>query len=139
MKIKIFVIFLISIAFYSCKEDNSLLDNKVYTTVKGNTYVAQSTASWELGMYIIYKMDNDSTIDVEERMYSVDGELKNKSKGYFKFKYPVLELRVQSITGCDDCFNFFTATVNSDLKSFNYSIWDMGASKNKIMLFKIKK
>lgn len=137
MKNKILVIAMILLTFAACKKDDPVVE-KIYTTIKGNTYIAESPASWEVGMYIIYKMDNDSSIDIEERMYSVNGDLKSKMKGYFKYKHPTLELRVQSITGCENCFNYFTAAVDDDRKSFKYSIYDMGVSKNKIMEFKIK-
>ena len=80
MKNKILVVSLILLAFSACKTDDPF-EEKIYTTIKGNTYIAESPASWELGMFIIYKMDNDSTIDIEERMYSIDGNLKSKTKG----------------------------------------------------------
>ena len=139
MKNKILVIALILLAFASCKKDDSVVDKeKIYTTVKDNIYMAESPASWELGVYIIYKMGKDSTIDIEKRMYSVNGELKSKAKGFFNYTHPTLKLKVQSISGCENCFNDFTATVGDDRKSFKYSIWDMGVSKNKIIEFKIK-
>jgi hypothetical protein len=139
MKNIILVVCLILLVSSACqKHDSNTEKEKIYTTLKGNTYVAESPASWELGMFIIYKMDNDSTIDIEERMYSVDGDLKDKSKGYFKYTHPTLKLRVQSISGCDNCFNYFTATVDDDRKSFRYSIFDLGDLKNKIIEFKIK-
>lgn len=83
-------------------------------------------------------MSNDSTIDIEERMYSSDGTLKDKMKGFFNYNHPNLELKVQSISSCEECFNYFTATVSDDRKSFSYSIWDMGVSKQKTIVFKIK-
>ena len=139
MKNKILLFALILLAFSACKKDDPATEKeKIYTTIKGNTYIAESPASWELGMYIIYKMGNDSTIDIEERMYSSDGALKGKTKGFFKYNHPNLELKVQSISGCEDCFNYFTATVDDNRKSFKYSIWDMGVSKHKIIEFKIK-
>ena len=137
MKNKILVVCLILLASTSCQKRDSE-DDKIYTTVKGNTYVAESPASWQIGMYIIYKMDNDSTIDIEERMYSVDGDLKNKLKGYFKYTHPTLKLRVQSISGCENCFNYFTAHVDDDRKSFSYTIFDLGDLRNKIIEFKLK-
>jgi hypothetical protein len=137
MKNKILVVCLILLASTSCQKHDSE-DDKTYTSVKGNTYTAESPASWQIGTYIIYKLDNDSTIDIEERMYSVDGDLKNKSKGYFKYTHPTLKLRIQSISGCENCFNYYTATVNDDKKSFRYTIFDLGDSKNKIIEFKIK-
>ena len=137
MKNKILIVCLILMASSACQKHDSEKD-KIYTTVKGNTYVAESPASWEVGMYIIYKMDNDSTIDIEERMYSVDGDLKNKLKGYFKYTHPTLKLRVQSIPGCENCFNYFTATVDDDRKSFRYTIFDLGDLKDKIIEFKLK-
>jgi hypothetical protein len=137
MKNKILFVYLILLASTSCHKNDSEND-KIYTTVKGNTYVAESPASWEIGMYIIYKMDKDSTIDIEERMYSADGDLKNKFKGYFKYTHPTLKLRVQSISGCENCFNYFTANVDDDRKSFRYTIFDFGDMKDKIIEFKLK-
>jgi len=139
MKSKILIIALILITFSSCKKDDPVAEKeKIYTTIKGNTYVAKSPVNWESGTYIIYKFDNDSTIDIEERMYSSDGELKNKREGFFKYNHPNLELKIQSILGCDNCFNHFTAIVADDKKSFSYEIWDMGVSENKIIEFNIK-
>ena len=139
MKNKILVLALILLAFATCKKDDPVAEKeRIYTTIKGNTYIAESPASWELGMYIIYKMSNDSTIDIEERMYSSDGALQDKKKGFFKYNHPKLELKVQSISGCEGCFNYFTATVEDNRKIFKYSIYDMGVSKNKIIEFKIK-
>ena len=139
MKNIILVVSLLLLTFLACKKDDPIAEKEIiYTTIKSNTYIAESPASWELGMFIIYKMDNDSTIDIEERMYSVDGDLKRKTIGYFKYIHPTLELRVQSISGCEKCFNYFTATVDDDRKSFKYSIWDMVVSKEKTIEFKIK-
>jgi hypothetical protein len=138
MKKNILLVLLILLIFSGCKKDNPVVKEKIYTTIKGNTYIAESPASWELGIYIIYKLDNDSTIDIEERKYSADGELKNKTKGYFKYDHPTLKLTVQSIPGCDNCFNYFTATVDDDRKSFKYTIWDMMVSKEKVIEFKLK-
>lgn len=139
MKSNILILLLILMSFLACNkdEDNTLIENdKTYTSIKGNTYVAESPASLELGIYVIYKFSNDSTIDIEERMNSTDGTLKDKKKGYFKYNHPNLELKVQSI--CEDCFNYFTATVDDNRKSFNYSIWDMPISKYKTIVFEIK-
>jgi hypothetical protein len=139
MKNKILIISLILLTFSACEKDDIVTEEeKTYTTIKGNTYVAKSPASWESGVYIIYKMSNDSTIDIEERMYSSDGKLKDKMKGFFKYSHPNLELKVQSISGCENCFNYFTATVADDRKSFKYTIWDMMVSKDKTIEFKIK-
>lgn len=139
MRSKILIISLILLTFSACQKDDIVTEEeKTYTTIKGNTYVAESPASWELGVYIIYKMSNDSTIDIEERMYSSDGTLKDKMKGFFNYNHPNLELKVQSISSCEECFNYFTATVSDDRKSFSYSIWDMGVSKQKTIVFKIK-
>jgi len=137
MKNKFLIFFLVLFASTSCQKRDSE-NEKIYTTVKGNTYVAESPASWEIGMYIIYKMDSDSTIDIEERMYSADGDLKNKLKGYFNYSHPTLKLRVQSIPGCENCFNYFTANVDDDRKSFRYTIFDLGDLKDKIVEFKLK-
>lgn len=139
MNSRVLIIILISLTLTACEKKEILPEKgKTYTTIKGNTYVAESPASYEMGLYIIYKMSNDSTILIEERMHSADGMLKDKKKGFFKYKHPNLELQVQSITGCEDCFNYFTATVDDDRKSFSYSIWDMPVSKFKTIIFKIK-
>lgn len=132
------LILFIVVSLSNCQKGENIAEKeKIYTTIKGNTYIAESPASWELGMFIIYKMDNDSTIDIENRMYSVNGDLKSKTKGYFKYNHPTLELKVGE-PGCNNCFNYFTATVTDDRKSFKYSIYDMGVSKDKIIEFKIK-
>ena len=126
--------------FTNCsKNEDEQNNSKTYTTIVGNTYSAKSIRSYDSrDAYLIYKMNTNGTISQEIRLDSSTGEVyQTRTNGSYVYNYPSLELKLQSITDCPDCFNNFTATVDNDFKSFSYTIFDLPTLSNKKLLFNI--
>lgn len=125
----------------SCSSDdeNPKIDPpKSYTTITGNTYHAKS---WRFSdhrtTYEVYKFNNDGTIDIVENFDSPNGELYEKGIGTYEYSHPELKLKIQSVSGCENCFNNFTATVSDDRRSFTYQVYDISIGAKRSLDFKI--
>jgi hypothetical protein len=120
----------------SCSDKEPFEEDPIIS-VAGHTYAAKWKTIDFRTLYIIYEMSIDSTISITERLDTETGEIYDQSFGFYKYSHPELDLKVRSI--CDECFNYFTATVAEDRKSFTYEIWDLPTSKFWDLVFKIKK
>lgn len=132
--------FVLIVSFISCSDDSEEnIQEQFYTTIIGNTYIAKSKRiSDSRPLYLIYEFKSNGEISIEERFDSETGTLYRNPVGYYEYNHPSIDLQIQSIEGCDDCFNNFTGTVSNDRKSFSYQIWDISTSSHHTLVFKIK-
>lgn len=136
---RILILTAIAMLFVGCEKNNANTkdDEIVYNTIIGNTYIAKDrTFSDNRTLFLIYEFKPNGDLTIQERLYSENGELYMNSFGYFEYKHPTLELEINSM--CDKCFNYFTATVANDYKSFKYSIYDISISSSRELVFNIK-
>lgn len=140
MKKLLYSAFVLIVGFASCSKDSEEdIQEQSYSTIIGNTYVTKSErASDSRPLYLIYEFKSNGEITIEERLDSENGTLYGSPVGYYEYNHPSIELQIQSIEGCDDCFNNFTATVSNDRKSFSYQVWDTSTSSHRKVTFKIK-
>lgn len=118
------LILLLPLLFTTCGNDEEVNKNeKKYNTVVGNTYTTETVLSSDKKIYGIYEFKSDGSIVITENINSINGELYNKSIGHFEYSHPTLKLEIQSIKGCNNCFNYFTAEVSDDRRTFNYKIF----------------
>ena len=119
-----FILLPLPFTFLSCSGDDDwkeVTPPREYETIVGNTYVF-----YKLGVpftYHFYTFNEDGTIDVEIRKKDLDGELESKSVGYYEYNHPIIKLKVQSIRGCDNCFNEFEAEVFDTRRKFYIRTW----------------
>lgn len=119
MKKIVFLFFIVATLLPSCgSSDEDPVEEKITpTSIVGHTYSA---------MYfndcVIYKFNSDGSISIEERSGSEEGTLKDSSIGKYSVSGLSLKLDIPSMKGCDECYNYFTATISSDYRSFTYKI-----------------
>ena len=119
MKKIVFLSVIVVALLCSCgSSDDDQVEEKITpTSIIGHTYSA---------MYfndcVIYKFNSDGSLSIEERSGSEEGTLKDSSVGKYSVSGLTLNLDIPSMKGCDDCFNYFTATISSDYRSFTYKI-----------------
>jgi hypothetical protein len=135
---QIITLLLLSIILYSCSKEEP---EKEITSIVGHRYVANYerysyTEKRDINLFLIYSFGNDGVISIEERLDSENGTLYETNIGYFEYNHPVLELKINS--GCEECFNYFTANVSDDKKDFSYSIYVLSYNKNVTLEFKLK-
>lgn len=119
-------------------EDEPLIEPPI-TTVAGHKYSAKTQRPSDARvMYRNYQFSTDGEIAIEERLDSPKGELFRDYFGYFEYTHPVLNLEIQSVPGCSDCFNNFVAQVSNDRRSFSYTIWDISIGDHRTLTFHIQ-
>lgn len=104
-----------------------------FTSFRGHTYIAVDWIASTHGLlYLIYKFNEDGSIEIEERKNSVDGELYDSSVGLYSYKEDALVLEIPSI---GTSYNEFWADLHSDYKSFTYLIYDISIGKDRTLFF----
>ncbi|WP_252639719.1 lipocalin family protein [Dysgonomonas mossii] len=107
--------------------------SKSFTSMSGHTYIAVDwRASTHELLYLIYKFDNDGTINIERRLHEINGELYDSSVGTYEESGANVTLRIPSV---GTSYNEFTATLHNDLKSFTYQIYDISIGTRRTLLF----
>lgn len=137
---KTILLIAIIVLFTNCSKDDDNVDKQInYTTIIGNTYITKQNLPYESrDAYRIYKMNTNGTISQEIRFDSPTGEIYQTMNGSYEYNHPSLELTIQhSIDVCSNCFNYFTANVRDDFKSFSYTIFDLPTGTNKELVFNI--
>ena len=137
---KTILLIAIIVLFTNCSKDDDNVDKQInYTTIIGNTYITKQNLPYESrDAYRIYKMNTNGTISQEIRFDSPTGEIYQTMNGSYEYNHPSLELTIQhSIDVCSNCFNYFTANVSDDFKSFSYTIFDLPTGTNKELVFNI--
>ncbi|WP_298265971.1 hypothetical protein [uncultured Lutibacter sp.] len=137
---KTILLIAIIVLFTNCSKVDDNVDKQInYTTIIGNTYITKQNLPYESrDAYRIYKMNTNGTISQEIRFDSPTGEIYQTMNGSYEYNHPSLELTIQhSIDVCSNCFNYFTANVRDDFKSFSYTIFDLPTGTNKELVFNI--
>lgn len=118
--------------FLSCDEDP--IDDKEekpsykYETIVGNTFVhIGHLESYEhpyySKKYIFYTFNEDESIDIEMRAGYLDGEIIDQCMGYYEYNHPVLKLKVQTDSKCENCFNTYEVKVDDYRRNFTIKYW----------------
>jgi hypothetical protein len=138
---KIIYFLVLSLFVFNCsKSDDDNVDQQInYTTIIGNTYITKSNLPYDSrDAYRVYKMNTNGTISQEIRFDSPTGEIYQTMNGSYEYNHPSLELTIQhSIDISSGSFNYFTAIVSDDFKSFSYTIFDLPSGTNKELVFNI--
>jgi len=110
-----------------------------YDTIIGNTYICKDRFASDHSKvkWIIYKINKDNSITIEERENTIDGNIYNNSIGFFEYEHSSLKLKIQSISGCDDCFNNFNATVSDSRRTISYEIYDISTGGKRTLKFHV--
>jgi len=135
---QIVTLLLLSLVIYSCSKEEP---EKEITSIVGHKYVANYKRLFiyrkkDLNLFLIYRFGNDGVISIEERLDSENGKLYETNFGFFEYNHPVLDLQINS--GCEECFNYFTANVSDNKKEFSYEIYVLSYNKNVTLEFKMK-
>lgn len=141
MKKLLLLFLLMPFMFISCSSDDDNNDDDIpdYTTIINNTYICKDrfASNPSKVKWIIYKINSDGSIKIEERENTVNGNIYSNKIGHFEYYHPNLKLKIQSIDDCDNCFNNFEAEVSENRRIISYQIYDITSGGNRILKFHV--